>query len=1576
MNRRLRYSKNPLAISFCAFVFVIAFSAHCAAAPQKQEPGLLFYLSGSQGFKADYSAGEKPEPNFLRAVKIIPNGAKGPGFECANEQLFSYWAPGNIYAERGTLSFFWKSREPVGKTEFPIFRVAFADHSSWDMVWLRIDYNGHGFDAFVTDANLARVRVSCTISPFPKPESWSHLALAWDETTGIRFYVNGKLLAQKDSVVVLSTGLDQFGPHSRVISSAQVQSAYNFVRGGDIDEIRIYDRMLTNENILRLSKGDDARKVPELVRDLSNLQWPSEWRLRYGWNRDGDAPPYLDQPAIRVKKVEIRDVYDLKRWWWKATDGIRETTWPGVYNRSRLPGRNDYFQLPDWDCYSLSGKSVTFFVPDETCNHLEISGAAWGSMSLVPSGEGAQEKILFQRPKGQEKTFHRLTEPLRGQKIRFTNVDQETPIGELSAYNVDAGKESAGICTVSYLLSSESRGVSEQVQPLMDFINGRYLLDERSTMIAVPASLSQTRQIQSVCSLPIVHVLIPYDSRTGSANAILDSSYAWQNIDGGLDGIAIDLPPMILKPTHGQLVPMNVQVKDPNWPARNMLDFSFSVKPGEARTLWLDTRDRILARGKSLYLTIASAAPDFGPQVLERARIRLIFKSTKDAFREHVQDRFTQVRDNYANWMEERTSDPRLNLYNRLMSDLKDLLSVDPKHYPGQSYWYDLDHSHTKPAFVQTACPEGIPLWAFRQIEDLRYFKRFVMWWIDNRQIENGELGGGLSDDDDLTNCWPGAALMGAEPDKIRNAVLKMLDAIYDQGMFTNGLSTIQTDGLHAHEEGIEAQTQAMLVDYGSPKQLERIMETVKALDERLIQKNKAGHRHFRSSYFSGTKLADESVWEWSLQPQEFLLLQPVLTLAEFNGNARARQLAVDVADGLLAHSRKDENGKIVLDYQVNFSTDASRPSPLGSKGMLASSLGDGATISTSSAGLQLLWAVYRMTGDKKYIQPLLDLGDGVLGFLCPDALDLLNMRETWGKQIVEKTSPAKGPNLYRHIAWQMTGNKAFLENYYAEQVEESALREYVNTEGSLWSDRVSAANRELQRSRLGGVALVRGAIHTGHTVSWRFKAPAKEESMAIIVPKATPSDVRIIAFALDQKPVTVTMTAWDVEPGTWEVVQGIDTNGDEKADTILSKRTVTLERSTSIDLTFDPRKTTVLTLRLLSQSVPYARRPDLGVSKDDVVLRENMIHVRVHSLGSVASPPTKVALVENGKTIAIAPVPEMQAPNDLAPKFADILLPVPPSVNLQNCSIQVDPEKKVNEITLMNNTIDLKGSFFMTTNSQQKKPEDQIGSPPRQPRPEHLAFNVKDPPAIAQWYVDHLGMKIFRSGPPPSNTRFVGDSSGNLMFELVSNPAVPWLDYASFSHMSMHLAFMVDNVKTMRDSLLVAGAEIVEDITSTPSGDQVLMMRDPFGLAIQFVMRVNPMLTPAGIRFEHLALNIPDPQSMTNWYYENLGYKVMRKGGAPNYTTFVSDAGGHMMMELFVNNQYPLLDFAKMNHLSLHFAFTVDDVRSVRTALIAAGATLAEELRETNTGDQVLVLRDPWGFAIQFIKRGAAMLK
>jgi hypothetical protein len=742
--------------SLLMFCLLWLFPAALLAADEPP-PGLLFYLSGDHGFRADYAAGGKPEPNFLKEVQILPGGARGSYLQCGNDQLLSYWAPGNIYSQRGTLSFYWRSRDPVDTTEFPVFRVGYGDHSSWDMVWLRIDYNGHGFDAFVTDVNLGRTRVSYSLPNFPKGNEWVHLALAWDETSGIRFYVNGKLAGAKPATGMFDAALDQFGPHSRIIGPTGVESSYNYDRGGDIDELRIYDRMLSDDNIASLAKNETPQSIPSIPAAASDRQ--KDWWFHYGWNRAGDIPSPLPGGHTIVRKVEIHDAYDLKRWWWKGTDGIRETTWPGVYNRSRLVGRFDYFQLPDWDCYSLSGKSVTFYMPNEPWNHLEIQGGAWGDVSLLTAGAGQPgavadpdqhdtspmlAKTLFERPRGQERTTHQFDQPITGEKIRFTNVEQEWPIGEFAAYYVHAGSEPAGVAVLRYNLSS--RGVQDNPSsaPLVDYIHGRFPAEQRATMVATPGPVTG-KAIEEPTSLPIVHVLIPADFRalpTGTGRGV---AYDWQNLHAGLDGIAIDLPPLHVKPTHGEYVPMNIQIKDPIWPMRDMLDFSFSVRPGEPYTLFLDTRDRILPNGKSLYLTIASASPEFGPGSLEGAQVRLIFKPWNEALPEHTIDRLTQVRDNYANLVEESVSSRKLNIFNRFDADISDLLRVDPENDLGRKYWHEMNPDQPGPAFTPPAAPAGVPQWAFLQVEDLRQLKRLINWYVDNRQISNGEFGGGLS---------------------------------------------------------------------------------------------------------------------------------------------------------------------------------------------------------------------------------------------------------------------------------------------------------------------------------------------------------------------------------------------------------------------------------------------------------------------------------------------------------------------------------------------------------------------------------------------------------------------------------------------------------------------------------------------------------------------------------------------------------------------------------------------------------------------------------------------------------------
>jgi catechol 2,3-dioxygenase-like lactoylglutathione lyase family enzyme len=127
--------------------------------------------------------------------------------------------------------------------------------------------------------------------------------------------------------------------------------------------------------------------------------------------------------------------------------------------------------------------------------------------------------------------------------------------------------------------------------------------------------------------------------------------------------------------------------------------------------------------------------------------------------------------------------------------------------------------------------------------------------------------------------------------------------------------------------------------------------------------------------------------------------------------------------------------------------------------------------------------------------------------------------------------------------------------------------------------------------------------------------------------------------------------------------------------------------------------------------------------------------------------------------------------------------------------------------------------------------------------RIEHVAILVKDPPDVARWYVDHLGMRIVRAGGAPTYTHFLADEGNHVMVEIYFNPNVPMPDYASMDPLILHLAFVSDDMQRQRDALLAARATPAGEISVTPAGDELAMMRDPWGFAIQLAKRRQPMI-------------------------------------------------------------------------------------------------------------------------------------
>jgi glyoxylase I family protein len=125
----------------------------------------------------------------------------------------------------------------------------------------------------------------------------------------------------------------------------------------------------------------------------------------------------------------------------------------------------------------------------------------------------------------------------------------------------------------------------------------------------------------------------------------------------------------------------------------------------------------------------------------------------------------------------------------------------------------------------------------------------------------------------------------------------------------------------------------------------------------------------------------------------------------------------------------------------------------------------------------------------------------------------------------------------------------------------------------------------------------------------------------------------------------------------------------------------------------------------------------------------------------------------------------------------------------------------------------------------------------------EHIAWQVQDPNAVAKWYVEHLGFRILRKLDASPFTHFMADSAGRVVIEMYNNPAASVPEYPKLNPLHLHLAFATSNMDADRDRLLKAGATIAENMITTPAGDNLIMLRDPWGFPIQLCKRAKPML-------------------------------------------------------------------------------------------------------------------------------------
>jgi hypothetical protein len=223
--------------------------------------------------------------------------------------------------------------------------------------------------------------------------------------------------------------------------------------------------------------------------------------------------------------------------------------------------------------------------------------------------------------------------------------------------------------------------------------------------------------------------------------------------------------------------------------------------------------------------------------------------------------------------------------------------------------------------------------------------------------------------------------------------------------------------------------------------------------------------------------------------------------------------------------------------------------------------------------------------------------------------------------------------------------------------------------------------------------ASLNSAAYPFNRVSWK----GFNTSFSAIVLRSDTSVLSVTTFNHAAGPISGTLIASDLHPGTYRLVQGKDGDGDGRVDAIRTSREITVTgRRTPLPLSLQPREEELVDLRPIRTSAQPtdAELPDLAVTREEVLQTFTsdsvQVAIPVHNIGCVRSPECTYVLsrVVEGAAIEVArgTISPLEAPLDLEPKIRTITLRLPAGQH-STYVIHVDEEGRVSELNESNNS-------------------------------------------------------------------------------------------------------------------------------------------------------------------------------------------------------------------------------------------------------------------------------------------------
>ncbi len=1208
-----------------------------------------------------YDRGNNKDIGLYRAT-TIEEGVVEKGIHMERGQCHRYHAPANVNLRRGTVAFWIRFQHPVGQVHHSLFSILTVGRSGMALGvrgrYGRILVHGPWSDSYDFEA-----------TPWDA-DTWYHLAIVWDETSGIRLFKNGELTRTQE----MTWQTEDLEPDTICIGSWRHWGGTE--RPIDFDELRVFSRPLSDEEVRAVYEG-----AAEIAAAESAFT-PEVGALRadyLGW--DGQEllgiEPAGRGETLLVREAGIRDARAIYSQAWKVCDGDRLTRWPLTYHGYSFQDEGGLIlRLDDgerWNYLRARGHVRGQMYEGEQV--FEPAGEAW----LPLHSDGPLLAREFDGPMTQTAmTFFAEPEP----ENEVEDAPPPVRVREIGFFETLA--EDAGDLPGEpqpYHLSGEAW--SEWSSEIGRIMLSKYETYDRTALRCTPEPPAEARSL-TMEGLRYYHLMLPPTPADRALGAIRAS--LWFR----------DLQPGTV---------LWLLVADPIIPTRQIADFEVRARgewDGLQRLdLTLDARDYVIPDGRPLWIRLMTS--DDAELVWDAdhpSRVELRVEPTDVLADQYRHDQLALVKDRFIDVSEPRpwgkVSMPdlaeRIGVFMELHRALDDLHTRFPDDYYARAVyiWTHPDEPVDR-AELQPPRADGAPEWAVYQRAALRRYLDFVYWWIDHRQAPNGEFGHSLGDDTDLINDWVSLSMISDVDGRIADSVRRLADTCYDV-LIEDGINRRTTDPLHAYEDGVNALCRAAEMYPGNPVYQERLMEGTRTVDEYLTAMT-GGFRHFKSTLYGAREIVTEPPYDRDILSST-LLLHGSLYLGWYSRNQRATRLVREYGDAWLDLVEQGiaEHGQI--EGRVHFLPSSVR-------------FEDRKVVGTTHAfggyGSDTMYlALADWTGDDRYYlahrvwlqQDMIDAAmapDLAERSVMADHEELLREQaETYNYEALNPLMGNDPRTQVHYAAWKLLGDREMLMDALRASWERIELLFPMHTWIEQSADRVAISKDLVDRMYLGGQPGYRNYIYPTHSISWQGMSP----EFAAWVLETDARGLNLMAYNFEEAAQEGTITVWRLEPGTYRVTMGPDADEDGVPDQATSERTLELAKGSTIDVELPPRETVALQIEQVEASgEDYYARPDLAICAQDTVISEDAteIRVRVHNIGGGEAPEFTVAVRgDDGKPDMTRTAGPLEAPADCVPRTVELIFEVPADRRGRQFDVLIDPDDEIAELFEGNNLVEL----------------------------------------------------------------------------------------------------------------------------------------------------------------------------------------------------------------------------------------------------------------------------------------------